>query len=139
LKEFTGNVAGFGQVMTLKDAVASMGDTGKVISYLKVDIEGSETSAIPEWVESGILSQVTQVGIELHTGLTAFGRKDLAVKFSKILETMKMLHRAGFHLISKSNNDCVGKNDDIKKRYLSLVEVVFYTPGNKSLKDTAFP
>ena len=112
-------------MMTLKDAVASMGDTGKVISYLKVDIEGSEIRAIPEWIESGILDQVSQFGIELHTGLTAFGRFNLSIRYSEILQAMKRLYGAGFRLISKSNNDCVAKNDDIKKRYFSLVEVVF--------------
>lgn len=37
----TGFVEGLGPVMTLKDTVDYMGDSGKVISYLKVDIEGS--------------------------------------------------------------------------------------------------
>ena len=39
-----GNIKGLGPVMTLKDTINSMGDTGKVISYLKVDIEGSGTN-----------------------------------------------------------------------------------------------
>ncbi len=50
-----------GQVLTLSDAVKSMGDTGKTISYLKVDIEGSELKSIPEWISSGILDRVNQV------------------------------------------------------------------------------
>ena len=37
-----------------------MQDTGRNISYLKVDIEGAEIAAIPEWIQSGILDSVRQ-------------------------------------------------------------------------------
>ena len=50
-----------------------MNDVGKNISYLKVDIEGIENSAIPQWIKSGVLDSVSQIGIELHTGRTALG------------------------------------------------------------------
>ena len=36
MKEYSGDLPGFGAVLTLKDAIKSMGDTGKTISYLKV-------------------------------------------------------------------------------------------------------
>ena len=36
MKEYSGRIEGFGPVLTLKDAVNSMGDKGKTISYLKV-------------------------------------------------------------------------------------------------------
>ena len=55
-------------VLTLKDAIAKMGDTGKDITQLKVDIEGSELEAIHEWIQSGVLEDVHQIGIEFHTG-----------------------------------------------------------------------
>ena len=44
------------------------GDAGKKISYLKVDVEGAEHKAISEWIRSGILDHVKQIGIEIHTG-----------------------------------------------------------------------
>jgi hypothetical protein len=47
--------------LTLRDAVKLMNDSGRTISYLKVDIEGFEIKAIPEWIGSGILDQVGQV------------------------------------------------------------------------------
>ena len=32
----------------------------------QVDIEGAELETLPQWVESGILQSVHQLGIELH-------------------------------------------------------------------------
>ena len=122
----SGNVAGLGPVLTLKDAVQSMGDSGKSISYLKVDIEGAEIKAIPEWISSGVLDQVNQFGIELHTGLSSLGSNDLIPKLSELLTTIRKLSNLGFQLISTTNNDCVGKSEDYKKQYLTLMEVVFY-------------
>jgi hypothetical protein len=113
---------------TLKEIVEAMGDTGKTISYLKVDIEGAEIAAIPEWISSGILDNVSQFGIELHTGTFVFGKAlDVASQnISKILEFIRNLYKLGFRLISNANNDCVEKSDDYEKKYLSLMEVVFY-------------
>ena len=122
----SGNAAGLGSVLTLKDAVEEMGDAGKSISYLKVDIEGSEIKAIPEWIDSGVLDQVNQFGIELHTGQTSLGSDDLIPKISELLTIIRKLHNIGFRLISNSNNDCVGKSDDYNKQYFNLMEVVFY-------------
>ena len=33
---------------------------------MQVDIEGAELETLPQWVESGILQSVQQLGIELH-------------------------------------------------------------------------
>ena len=38
------------QLLTLRDAIELMGDTGKKISYLKVDVEGAEIAAIRNWI-----------------------------------------------------------------------------------------
>ena len=114
-----------GQVLTLGDAVKSMGDAGKTISYLKVDIEGSELESIPEWISSGILDRVSQFGIELHTGRTALGSDQMA-KLLDLLDVWRNLHELGFRMISNTNNDCVGKSDDLQNQYFNLFEVVFY-------------
>ena len=105
-----------------------MNDVGKNISYLKVDIEGIENSAIPQWINSGVLESVSQIGIELHTGRTALGvdSANLVQSYSNILTFIRDLHSLGFKLISHVNNDCVEKSDDINNKYFSLMEVVFY-------------
>jgi len=110
--------------MTLKDTINSMGDSGKIISYLKVDIEGSEIKAIPEWISSGVLDQVRQFGIEIHTG-AGLGADPLP-HLLELLDSIRQLHQIGFKLISNVNNDCIGKTEDLEKRYLNLMEAVFY-------------
>jgi hypothetical protein len=119
-----GDIVGIGPVMTLKDTINSMGDSGKIISYLKVDIEGSEIKAIPEWISSGVLDQVRQFGIEIHTG-AGLGADPLP-QLLELLDSIKQLHQIGFKLISNVNNDCIGKTEDFEKRYLNLMEAVFY-------------
>ena len=39
-----------------------IGDFGKRITYLKVDIEGAEISCIKQWLKSGVLQFVDQLG-----------------------------------------------------------------------------
>ena len=41
-------------------------DLGRVIDYLKMDIEGHEGDAIPQIVTSGMLANIRQLGFELH-------------------------------------------------------------------------
>lgn len=105
-----------------------MDDTGKKISYLKVDIEGTEIASIPEWIKSGVLDSVNQFGIELHTGMGTLGSDSTKVKqkYSNILTFIRDLYGLGFKLISFMNNDCVARRDDADNRFFSLMEVVFY-------------
>ena len=56
------------EVLTLEDTIKAFGDEGKTIHYLKVDVEGHELKAIHNWLDSGILEVVQQIGLELHTG-----------------------------------------------------------------------
>jgi len=54
LSQITDNSRGNKKVLvnvaTLKESIAKMKDSGKKISYLKVDIESSELDAIHEWI-----------------------------------------------------------------------------------------
>jgi hypothetical protein len=39
MKEYSGEVESLGKVLTLKDTIQLMGDSGKKISYLKVNLK----------------------------------------------------------------------------------------------------
>lgn len=41
-------------VLSLQDAIKRLGDEGKEITYLKVDVEGSEIAAIPGTTETAL-------------------------------------------------------------------------------------
>jgi hypothetical protein len=50
-------------MLTLRDSIREMGDSGKKISYLKVDIEGAELSSICNWIIDKLPQRIDQVGI----------------------------------------------------------------------------
>lgn len=102
-----------------------MGDNNRGITYLKVDIEGAELSAMKSWVTSGALDYVSQIGIEVHSTHT---QENGNSTLFGLLETFRSFERAGFRLISVNNNECVGKNADYLKQYYVLFELVFYKP-----------
>ena len=54
-------------MLTLKDAIREMGDEGKKISYLKVDVEGSEILAIRNWIIDGLPKITDQVRLLFDT------------------------------------------------------------------------
>ena len=56
-------------MMMLAKAVESNRQTNALILYLKVDVESSEIKSIPEWLQTGALSNVQQISIEMHTGM----------------------------------------------------------------------
>ena len=51
-------------MLTLKDAIGEMGDEGKKISYLKVDVEGSEILSIRNWIIDGLPKIIDQESIK---------------------------------------------------------------------------
>ena len=46
-----------------------------------MDVEGAEIRAIPEWIESGVLDSVDQIGIEMHTAVNVDIIRDLIGNF----------------------------------------------------------
>ena len=79
--------------------------------------------SIPEWISSGVLDQVDQIGMEIHTDI----KKEETVKqLSELLDSIRKLHNIGFRLISTSNNECMAKAHDFEQKFFNLMEVVFY-------------
>jgi hypothetical protein len=82
--------------------------------------------ALPQWISSGILEHVDQFGLEIHTGLNSVAKENIVTELSTLLDVFRNLYKMGFKLISSTNNDCVGKSNDLNQRYLNLFEIVFY-------------
>ncbi len=80
--------------------------------------------AIPEWISSGILNDIDQIGFEIHT--VSHQEEELRKQLTAILDEMRSLHQLGFRLISSENNECMGKSLDLDQHYLNLIELVFY-------------
>lgn len=110
----------------MQDSMLMMKDLGKTISYLKVDIEGSELNTFPEWISSGVLDHVSQIGIEIHTSQTQIGFVRMKKSLVGLIQVIRDLNKLGFRLISSTNNGCMGKDIDYSRKYYTLMEVVFY-------------
>ena len=121
-------------VMTLKDIIKKNGDLGKEITYVKVDVESSEIKAIPEWIQSGILQNVRQIGIELHTGKMHFHKSKRARVAKILLKAISQLYDMGFRHISYDPNTCVGKRQDHGGVHYTFVDIVLYKPYNMTRK-----
>jgi len=75
-------------VMTLADIMKKQGD--EALTILKVDIEGSEWTALPEAVQSGAMAKVDQLLLEVHmagceSGYSEHGRG----KLTRLLDTLE--------------------------------------------------
>ncbi|XP_063718875.1 uncharacterized protein LOC134845744 [Symsagittifera roscoffensis] len=101
---------------TLGYLIGHNGHSNDIIHYLKVDIEGEERNSIPEWIRSGSLANVKQIGIEFHQG-------DNGKNFQSYAEITKLLSQHGFKLISWDPNMVVTSN--LKSGPYSCFEVVF--------------
>ena len=115
-------------IETLKEMIEKNGDLGKEITYLKVDIESAEIKAIPEWIQSGILQNVRQIGVELHTGKIFFDKPNRAKVAKGLLKAISQLYDMGFRHISYDPNTCVGRSQDHDKRYYTYVDISLYKP-----------
>ena len=116
-------------VLALQDAIKNNNHSDFEISLLKVDIEGSEVKAIGEWFASGVLKQVRQIAVELHTG-SIFFKKAKRPSLTRILTSfLTKFHKLGFKLVYYSPNTCVGKEQDpFGKKYYTFMDIVLYKP-----------
>ncbi|OWF46623.1 uncharacterized protein LOC110455479 [Mizuhopecten yessoensis] len=53
-------------MMNLKEIIEMLEHTGKIIDIMKMDIESSEWSAIPDMLTTGVLKNVRQLDFEFH-------------------------------------------------------------------------
>lgn len=76
-------------VMALDEVMAEIGDSGRTLDLLKMDIEGSEYEALPDMLAKGILPE--QLCVEFHHGM--FGFTDQQTRYA-----VAALNRAGYKL-----------------------------------------
>ena len=93
---------------TLSQIFDENGHIDTRISYLKMDIEGTELHGLPMWLESGFFANVQQIAIEYHLrGVQDYLREDF-------LQALKDLHtKEDFRIFSWEANNCFysGRSD----------------------------
>ena len=104
---------------TLSKIINENGHTNTKISYLKMDIEGAELSGLRVWIESGLLDNVQQIGMEVH-----LGEKNRMFTLPFLNTLRKLQLKANFRIFNWEANNC-WKNVNRNEQYFSLAELVF--------------
>ncbi|KAK3582663.1 hypothetical protein CHS0354_031075 [Potamilus streckersoni] len=98
---------------TLGQIRRDLNHTKRQIDILKIDIEGSEWTSIPQMVMSGTLRSVKQMQIELHGSGT---KHDLKV--------LRMLYEDGFRLFMRDRNqDCRYTRSRLARNRTACMEI----------------
>ena len=84
------------KMTTLEAELDKLGLRDKNITYLKMDIEGAEKPVLLNWIDSGLLKNVQQLGVEFHNV-----KSDNVQVFWDIVEG---LYRQGFRLMTFAPN-----------------------------------
>ena len=86
------------------------------ISYLKMDIEDSELTGLPQWLSDGALKNVQQIAAEVHLRGT-----ETTIEFLKTIQ--RLYFEGDYRLISYEPNGCWYNLAD-KKKFYYLSEIV---------------
>ena len=92
-------------------------------------MEGAELNAMPSLVSSGILNNIQQIGMEMHTGKMHVARKKALKLFNGLLKGFKAIQEDyGFRLIAYNANGCMAKKYCYTNTYHPYHDLVFYKP-----------
>ena len=107
------------KMTTLDHELDKLGLRNKTITYIKMDIEGSEVTVVPEWIKSGLLKNVKQIGMEFH--------KVDVKKVQSYWDIVEGLYEQGFRLMTFEPNYAMAsiKGDEKIGNVHILHEVTF--------------
>ena len=116
-------------VMTLSDSMKYMGDEGKNLTILKVDIETMEFRCLEDWFESGILNRVDQIQMEIHNSDLWFPEETVPFRMVDFLAVLYFKYN--FRIINYSPNLWMEKSMDTDNKYYTFFDVTFKKIENK--------
>jgi len=113
-----------GQTWTMKTLctlIKELGHKGRVIDYVKFDIEFSEFAAIEAMLQEGCLTYVKQIGTELHCW------KDTIDFYKLYWHDMQGLENMGFQRwrLQNRHHRCFKPKDDAKKERCPQTDMNF--------------
>ena len=111
------------QLDTFSSILRRNGHLDRKITYLKVDVEGAEVDGLLDWLESGALKNVQQLGLEFHL-------PDTATTLEFFYALLKLYSLTDFRLVSFDFNGC-GRNYD--SWYTKYAEIVLMRSGKESI------
>ena len=111
-------------ILTLQTILEQNGDSDKQITYLKLDIEQAEIQVMEQLISTEIFNQVSQIGIEVHTGELE-SRGQILNGLSSLLKSFYHLHSKGFRLVYYYPNDCMHKSYDSEGIFYNFFDLLF--------------
>ena len=114
-------------VSTLETLIYKNGDIGKNITYLKIDIEGTEFKSFKNWFKTDIFKYVDQLGMEVHIHPIFYNdvNVDMQIWFAQLHEHILKLSEYGLNLVEIEPNLCVEKSKDVDRKNNFLY--IYYT------------
>ncbi len=111
------------KINTLRTIYQNLGHEGKTIDYLKMDIETSEWTVLPQILKSGMLAKIRQLAVEFHWP----GNHPLD-RYRSMVSTIQMIEDAGMiRFDSKSNPWFLDKAPVLNDYYGSMgFEIAWY-------------
>ncbi|CAL4165780.1 unnamed protein product, partial [Meganyctiphanes norvegica] len=93
------------EMRTLDQIQKELGHEGRTIHYLKIDIEGAEWKALSYILQHGLLDNVQQLSMELHTNhLNDQPYETWLPTLQKYFETLRSIEAAGFKRVQYEVN-----------------------------------
>jgi hypothetical protein len=114
-------------IMTLKSIIDHNNDSGKIIDYMKIDIEGHEWDSLNAMLTDGILKNVKQLAVEFHTFHKTF--KDSSALYYR-LNILRQLEEIGFRRWYWHFNHVCAFHFEISNRIRSSCYEVVYVNAN---------
>lgn len=115
------------KVKSLETLIKENGDSGKEITYLKLDVEGTEIGCMKKWLQSGVMKYVQQLGVEMHTGIKNVTTKsEVKNVFASLIKFMQEIkQKYGLSMVAYNPNLCQGKKLDRQKTYYPYHDILF--------------
>ena len=107
---------------TFSEIISENGHSDTKISYLKMDIEGSELLGLRKWLESGSLANVQQIAMEYHVN---DARKKSIPAFLATLRDLQI--QENYRMFNWESNSCcknVEGTGESKEEENALAEIV---------------
>lgn len=100
-----------------------LGHEGRVIDYLKIDIERAEWDVLPQILQSGMLSKIRQLAVEFH-----WPGNDTLDKYRSLFAILKSLEDAGMIRFDSKTNPWFTDQIPILNNYTGPVgfEIAWY-------------
>ena len=118
-------------LMTFDTILKENGHESRSITYLKMDVEGSELFCFNNWFKSNVFSQVKQFGIEFHLQSNILKPK-LNSWYQKLYKYVKRLQMDyDMQIIASDPNLCLGKSEDVEKKHYAYIDLLMVNSGSE--------